>query len=85
MFLTLTNYYKDWKWLAVIKKLNKAMLIIALLFLCLIDANSGGEGGRGRVNIGPPQVNFKTLVNKNEIEAKIGEPPSNFSWKPWPP
>jgi hypothetical protein len=32
-------------------------------------------GGGGRVNIVPPQANFKTLVNKNAIKPKIGGPP----------
>jgi hypothetical protein len=36
----------------------------------------GGEvGGGGRVNIIPPQANFKTLVNTNAIKPKIGGPP----------
>jgi hypothetical protein len=42
----------------------------------------GGEGGgKGRVNIGPPQANFKTLVYKNAIKPNIGgpDPPGNFS------
>jgi hypothetical protein len=40
--------------------------------------HTGGEvgGGReGRVNIVPPQANFKTLVNKNAIKPKIEGPP----------
>ncbi len=44
-----------------------------------IDAHRRGEGGRERVNIGPPQVNFKILVNKNAMKPKIGGPLSNFS------
>jgi hypothetical protein len=39
----------------------------------------GGRGGGGRVNIVLSQTNFKTLVNKNVIKPKIGEPPGNFS------
>ncbi len=44
-----------------------------------INAHRRGEGGRERVKIGPPQANFKILVNKNAMKPKIGEPPSNFS------
>lgn len=34
---------------------------------------------RGRVNIIPPQVNFKTLVNRNAIKPEKGVPsPNNF-------
>jgi hypothetical protein len=43
-------------------------------------------GGGGRVNIGPPQANFKTLVNKNVIKVKpeIGGPQAIFlkAWNP---
>ena len=37
-----------------------------------------GEGGWNR------QI-FEKLLNKNAIKPKIGGPPGNFSWKPWPP
>ncbi len=54
--------------------------------ILIIDAHRrGGEGrgrdgggtgeGRGRVNIVPPQANFKILVNKNAINPEIGGPP----------
>jgi hypothetical protein len=29
------------------------------------------KGHRGRINIGPPQANFKRAVNKNAIKPKI--------------
>jgi hypothetical protein len=36
----------------------------------------GGKVGRGeRVNIVPPQANFKTLVTKNAMKPEIGGPP----------
>jgi hypothetical protein len=38
----------------------------------------GGRRGRGRVNIGPPQANFKTPVNKNEIRLKKAPPMAIF-------
>jgi hypothetical protein len=40
-----------------------------------------GGGGGGRVNIVPPQANFKTIVNKNAITLEIGEPPTQFFLK----
>jgi hypothetical protein len=53
--------------------------------LKIIDAHRGGGRKvrvrvrvRGRVNIGPHQVNFKTRVNKNPIKPEIGGPPGNF-------
>jgi hypothetical protein len=33
---------------------------------------------RGRVNKGPSQANFKTLVNKNAIKLEIGGPRAIF-------
>ncbi len=40
----------------------------------------------GRVNIVPPQTNFKTLVNKNAIKPEIGGPPQAiFQESPDPP
>jgi hypothetical protein len=45
--------------------------------------HTGGEGGgKGvRINIGPPQANFKTLVNKNAIKPEIGGLPWHFFLK----
>jgi hypothetical protein len=40
-----------------------------------------GGGGGGRVNIVPPQLNFKTLVNKNAIKLEIRGPPRQFFLK----
>jgi hypothetical protein len=37
-----------------------------------------GGGERGRVNIVPPQANFKTLVNKNAIKDKTQTPRQFF-------
>jgi hypothetical protein len=34
-----------------------------------------------RINIGPPQANFKTLVNKNAIKPEIGGLPWHFFLK----
>ena len=47
--------------------------------------HAGAVEGRKGVNIGPPQANFKRLVNKNEIKPKIGDPLAKLSGKPWPP
>jgi hypothetical protein len=44
------------------------------VFIAPMDAHGGG-GRRGRVNIVPPDSNFKTLVNKNAIKPEIGGPP----------
>jgi hypothetical protein len=35
----------------------------------------------GRVNIVPPQANFKTIYNKNAITPEIGGPPTKFFLK----
>ncbi len=40
-----------------------------------------GVRGEGRVNIGPPQANFKTLVNGNAIKLEIRGPPWHFFLK----
>jgi hypothetical protein len=40
-----------------------------------------GGGGRGRVNIVPPQLNFKTLVNKNAIKLEIRKKTRQFFLK----
>jgi hypothetical protein len=42
----------------------------------------GGKGGSGTGKDRTPYANFKTLVIKNVIKPKIGEPPGNFLWKP---
>jgi hypothetical protein len=48
------------------------------VFIAPMDAHGREGGRRGRVNIVPPDSNFKTLVNKNAIKVikpEIGGPP----------
>ena len=35
-------------------------------------------------NTGETHIFKRSIVNKNAIKPKIGGPPGNFSWKPWP-
>jgi hypothetical protein len=49
--------------------------------------HTGGWWGEGvRVNIGhpPPRQISKDLLIKMQLKLKIGVPPGNCSWKPWP-
>jgi hypothetical protein len=52
-----------------------------LQYISIIRIIDVHKGAGGRVNIGPHQANFKTLVNKNAIKPEIGGPLWQFSLK----